>query len=371
MKFNTYKGKTIEVTKKEIEFLYWEKKLSINQIAKKLDICVSVLQKRMVKEDISRRESKKRDLEKPSKNTLRKLYYKDKFTLEKIAGKLDVATSTVFRWMKEYDISTIKMKYKKYSFSGDLNEKAYILGMSYGDLHVCRHSKQIAVQLTTTHPSMIKLFYKMFEKYGTPKKYPKYNKTTERYEWALYVLLDKSFEFLLSTKLSDIEKEQFKYFLAGFFDSEGCLHIYNNHGFIGLTFLVYNNDKKIIDYILENLKKDNFKPKLRKMFKKGIKTTNNYYRGNDLWSISLHTNNEVKRILEVTPIQHEEKINKTKIASNIVPNKKWKNIVDEVTSLRNQIKEEVKTCTLEAANEWIKRQGEQNERSNVLQKTES
>lgn len=334
----------LEKYKKKIKFLYYEKGLSLKNIAKEIRVCPATIRNNMVTWKMPRRKTRKRNLIKPTKKELEDLYITKKLSMEKISKILGVALSTVFRWLNGYKIPIRRFKYKKYDFFEDPKEKAYIFGLAVGDLYVCKHCKQILVELSTTHPAMADLFYSTFQKYGKVKKYLKYNKITKRYGWRLYVHLNNSFNFML-LKDFDIDNEYFYDFLAGFFDAEGCLHIYNNHGYIGLTALIYNSNKELLEVIKKRLKKDGFHPRFSRFFKKGKKITNNYFLKNDLWTIRLHTNKEVLSLINLTPIKHKEKINKLKIAKSMKTNDKWDKISIQVKNLRESIKKGVKEYT--------------------------
>jgi len=274
------------------------------------------------------------------KKIFRELYVDKKLPMERIAEMLGVAPSLIFHWLHHFNIPIRRLKYKKYDFSRDPKEKAYILGLVAGDLYTHKHGRQIAVELTTTHPAMMDLFYSVFGKYGTPTKRIKYNRITGRYEWVGYVLLNNSFEFVLSEEF-DIDNEYFYHFLAGFFDSEGCFYIYNNHGYIGLAALIYNSDKKLLGIIKKRLEKDGFHPKFSKYFEKNEKTSNGYFRKEDLWAIRMHTNKEVLTLMNNMPIKHREKLNRLQIVSSTNSNK-WEEALEQVNKLRIDIKREVK-----------------------------
>jgi hypothetical protein len=268
------------------------------------------------------------------------LYVNKRFPMERISEILGVSISTVFKWLYFFNIPIRRYKYKKYDFSGNPKEKAYILGLVAGDICAYKHYRQIVAELTTTHPAMMNLFHSVFKEYSTPTKRVKYNKITGRYERVGYVLLNNSFEFMLS-KNFDIDNEYFYYFLAGFFDSEGCIHVYNNHGYIGASILMYNSNKKLLEIIKKRLEKDGFHPKFYRFFKKGEKTTNNYIRGNDLWTVAMYTIKEILTLMSRMPIKHKEKIDKIKIVSSSNSNK-WELIADQVNDLKMKIKKEVK-----------------------------
>ncbi len=348
----------LENYKEKIKAMYWDKKLSLKKTAKEIGVSAGLIRKNMVSWNIKRRASRKRELKKPNKKEIERLYLNNNLGIEGIRKSLDVGLTTFYRWLKEENIKpSRRFKYQKLNFSGDPKEKAYILGLVNGDIHARKHYRQILAELTTTHPTMMDLFFSVFEKYGTPKKYSKYNKITGRYEWKVYVLLNNSFEFML-TKDLDMDNEYFYNFLAGFFDCEGCLYVYNNHSYVGLRLLVYNCNKKLLEIIKRRLGKDRFDAKLNQFFKQGQKTTNNYYRGKDLWAVTLDTNKEVLSLMNRIPIKHKEKIDKLKIANSSI-NKRWSEISNQVVNLKSSIKQEV--------NEFIRPKGpNQNERNIVL-----
>jgi hypothetical protein len=313
----------------------------------------------MIGWNFPRRESKKRYVIKPAKQELEELYLNKHFCMEKIANNLGVSSTIVWKWIREYNIPIRKFKYPKFDFSGNPNKKAYIKGLAWGDFHVHKHCRQIAVEISTTHPAMIELFFGTFKNYGTPTKRIKHNKKFNRYGWRGDVYLNKSFDFLLS-KDYDLDNNYFYDFLAGFFDAEGTLYVYDNHGFIGLSLLIYNSDKKLLEIFKNRLEKDGFHPKLTLFSKRGTKNSDNYYQGIDLFALRLHTNKEVLDLLNKMPIKHREKIEKKKIAFSINRFNKWSEIEGQVSFLRNNIEEEVKNF-INPTN------FQKNERSSILQ----
>lgn len=343
----------LEPYKEKIEEDY-NQGLSLAKIAKEIKVSAGLIRKNMVLWNMNRRASRKRNLIKPSKKELEKDYYnKDKSIID-ILKKFNTGMTTLFRWLKEYKINPVRrFKYEKTNFSGDLREKAYIQGLVAGDIHARKHGRQILAELTSTHPAMTDLFYFIFEKYGAPKKYLKHNKIIGRNEWKAYVFLDNSFSFMLSNKY-DIN-EEFYDFLAGFFDCEGCLYIYNNHNKIGLTWLVYNSDKELLKKIKQRLEKEGFHPKINKYFEKGQDTTQNYKRGVDLWAVGIYSREEVIKLMNILPIKHREKIEKFEIVKNL-SNKNWESVSERLADFKNKLKLEVQ--------EFIKPM--KNERSTIL-----
>lgn len=332
---------SLESRKGEIEHLYWNEEHSLVKIAKELGVSAGLIRKNMVLWRIDRRATRKRELIKPYKEELEKAYQDKDKSVKDILKQFDVGMVTLFRWLKEYKINpSRRWKYDKTSFFGDEKERAYILGLVAGDIHARKHNRQILAELTTTHPAMIELFYSVFSKYGTPKKYIKHNKKIGRNEWRAYVLLDNSFEFMLSENY-DIEKN-FYSFLAGFFDCEGCFFVYkNNGGNIGISFLVYNSDKELLERIKQILEREGFHPKLNRYHRAGRTTKEGYISKVDLWGVGLHSKEEVIRLMSTLPIKHREKIEKFEIVKS-VKNWKWETISAKLADFKSKLKFEVR-----------------------------
>lgn len=344
----------LESYKEKIKELYCNEKISLVKIAKEIGVSAGTLRKNMILWGIDRRSTTKRELNKPNKEELERLYLDKEQDINKVVKKLDVDPTTLFRWLKEYKITPARRwKHDKANFSGNGGEKAYIWGLVAGDIHARRHNRQVLAELTTTHPAMIDLFFSVFGKYGTPKKYLKHNKITGRNEWKEYVLLDNSFNFVLLDDY-ELDDENFYHFLAGFFDCEGCFYAYHNSGKVRLSWLLYNSDKELLERIKKRLEKDGFHPKLNKYFKKGEKTTQNYFRGVDLWALCLYSKEEAIQLMGKIPIKHREKIEKFEIIKS-ASDDKWITVSERLADFKNKLKLEVK--------EFIK---PQNERSTIL-----
>lgn len=189
-----------------------------------------------------------------------------------------------------YDrLSRTLTKYPKVPFSGNLKEKAYIIGLRYGDLSVQKHGRNLRISTASTHPDMIKLFESVFCSYGKVGKYPKYNNGTDRYYWSTYCDLDQSFGFLLTKKDSIpmwiLENNDYFFsFLSGYFDAEGCLSLYvDPKGNSNVQFIIKTCDKGVLEGILNNLHKLGFEINIRLVKKAdGVSYNRDYwYLGTD------------------------------------------------------------------------------------------
>lgn len=165
---------------------------------------------------------------------LRKLYEQQHLSLRAIARQKGCHSETVRQYLVLYDIerrsvSEAKIKYPRSSFSGNLVEKAYLLGFRAGDLYVqlanfSPTTQTIIVACTSTMSEQVKLFRSLFETYGHVSQYYSSGQSFV----ACY--LDRSFDFLLDKedRVPDwIVADQccFASYLAGYIDAEGCIQV--------------------------------------------------------------------------------------------------------------------------------------------------
>src|SRR3989441_10327672 len=107
-------------------------------------------------------------------------------SLKQIAGE-EFSPVTVFLHLRKRGITLrekveaqIKAvtKYARFPFSGEIVEKAYLLGFAWGDLHVSRHGRAIRIKTSTTHPALIELINSCFGRYGQVTQFPREAKLT-------------------------------------------------------------------------------------------------------------------------------------------------------------------------------------------------
>ena len=140
-------------------------------------------------------------------------------------------------------------KYEKKPFNGDGVEKAYLMGLRYGDLDSVRHGRAVRVRVSTTHPAMAELFESLFSPHGHVHWYPREAEFTS-YEWSIECDLDSSFGFLL--KKSNIEElrklsdPEFIAFTAGFFDAEGSIFLHEKSSGFAPEANIANTDEAIL-----------------------------------------------------------------------------------------------------------------------------
>lgn len=291
-----------------------------------------------------------------SKKELENLYWNRGISTRKIAAVIGRSNRHVINLMKYYGIprreridAVIKgcKKYEKMSFSGDLREKAYMMGLSFADFRRRPHGYQIEVTVSTTHPALSAVFKEIFSKYSPIRERPYYNKKTGKYSWSLECQLHPSFDFLLHDKVVPgwIEQDDsyFLNFFAGYFDGEGTISISKNSPrCVAFILRIASEDKDILTSIYEWLKKAHFRPSLIKVRNKGdrIKFYDTYVRcSNDHWALRLKRKDDVLRLLSVLPLRHTERIRKGECMLKLKEfvyqkdvNHHWKMLKDEINS---------------------------------------
>ena len=253
----------IKIPKSKLENLYLKKKLTMSEIAKKLNYDRSIISRELKRHKIPlHSHSAVRKLvankTKIKKSLLTELYWKQHLTPKEIGRKLNRHPETIRRLMREYGLKRrsrgeISTRYLKSNFSGDLEEKAYLIGFRTGDLRVYLSKNLIIVDCTSTKSEQLKFFRDLFKKYGhiwvgTRKKDGNRN---------FLVRLNHTFDFLLPKK-DNIPKwvrentNYFLSFLAGYTDAEGCIRI-NKENIANFALSSY--DKNILKQICKQLLK--------------------------------------------------------------------------------------------------------------------
>jgi len=205
-------------------------------------------------------------------------------------------------------------KYERLPFSGDPIEKAYLMGLRYGDLHVVRHGRAIRVRVSTTHPAMAELFDAMFSPYGHVLLYPRKAKLSG-YEWSLECDLDSGFRFLLAKpsvhELEALPENTLIAFLAGLFDAEGSIILHDKRGRYNPEVSFTNTDDSLLQFVSASMRAMGFDFKLRWLAQKNDRQgiTGNGRRG----ILTLWKFRDVQRILRTLPLRHQEKVEKSKL----------------------------------------------------------
>jgi predicted transcriptional regulator len=195
---------------------------------------------------------------------LKQLYFEEKLTQDEIAERLGCSKAAIQRRMYKYNIQSrngseanlLKRGSHRADFDGDDCLKAYMLGFCKGDVHVWvrdKGSETIRLMTNTTKGEQRDLFVSLFEPYG----HIYVNDDKKYIHLAAYV--NMTFSFLLDEKdhipewvIAD--EEVFFAFFAGYCDAEANIGVYNGYAVLKLD----SCDKNIIFSCHEMLAKVDF-----------------------------------------------------------------------------------------------------------------
>lgn len=278
--------------------------------------------------------------------------YQDGESLKQIAGdEVDPVTvwnhlrsrGVVLRDRVEAQIKAV-MKYERCPFSGDRLERAYLMGLRYGDLHVVKHGRAIRVRVSTTHPAMADLFEGSFSPYGKVHRYPRKAKLTG-FEWTLECDLDESFFFLLrKADLSDLESlplDELTAFLSGLFDAEGSVYLHNKRGRYNPELFFSNTDAMLVDFVSRSMARLGFQTKVG--WRHQDEDRNGVFGSSRIARVGLWRFEEVKKMLRVLGLRRPEKLEKAKIILRMkygVNDDEYRKLVDIWHELISKIREE-------------------------------
>jgi hypothetical protein len=199
---------------------------------------------------------------------LEKLHRDEMLSLNDISSLIGNKTSGYVSWlMKQLGIKAIgfeesrlrsirrkRRKYERKAFCGSDKEKAYLLGLTHGDLSVTQPWKNvIKVTTSTTHPATAKLFFELFGGYGHVSCFPRFKEDTGTYEWNLSVYLDVSFSFLLQDRVyfwKNSTRDELYSYLSGLLDADGSIVVTRDRaGKVTLFLDYYNSDIEFLNMI--------------------------------------------------------------------------------------------------------------------------
>jgi len=288
------------------------------------------------------------------------LHWIDGLSTYEMAELLGKSQFTIRYWLGKHGIARRSIseaieKYPKKSFSGNPEEKAYMVGLRAGDLHIYKIYNNIVCQTTTSHPAMRRLIRRIYGVYGHYHEYPLFVKKANQYEWRVKSYLDsESFGFLLK-KPVEVTRNHFYPFLAGYIDAEGVWDISKSGGYLKKRFSLKTTDYKLLEQIKQMLEKEGYHPTFRPT--EQSKSSYSFGSGKQMYAVRLNRQNEVvslaERILPYT--QHEEKIDRIKLVLEFKSEKYWVNVKHKVIALRKKINKERDECVEKAEEEHKKR----------------
>lgn len=310
--------------------LYWEKGLALPKIGKCLGLASRTVNIRMKECGIP--------LRKPgvlgpnvARIELKKLYIKKRMSSRKIAKIYKCAYSTIDRKIREFGfpIQTLAAAHiftHRANFSGSIEEKAYLIGFSIGDLRVrkiYKNSETIHIDCGSTKPEQISLIKRLFKKYG--KVWISKPKTNGKIQ--IEVSVNQSFSFLLPKySLFPIwamkRQKIFLNILAGFIDAEGCFFLSKDKS--RATFSLGNYNRLLLEQINLKLKGDGFSTRLFLGVKKGYRGKDGYAHRQDYWILSIQRKSDIYRFANlVMPfLKHNDRI---RCAKKVLKNIDYRN----------------------------------------------
>jgi hypothetical protein len=251
-----------------------------------------------------------------TKKFLEKVYLKQKLSTWGIEKKYGVSRSTVFTALKRFDIPTRTIAqshilYPRNNFSGDLLEKAYLIGFALGDLRVRNHNKKlsetISIACGSTKQAQIDLIESLFTSYGRVW----IGQKNQRGVINIEAFVNKSFDFLLPAERDyqwcSLRKKHFFAFLAGFTDAEGSFFISDGKAFI--TWGNYN--LVVLQFIHAQLISHGIiVPKIYSDKLKGTYDTHGYIRNGTYCHISICRKTEITKTLKMLKpyLKHADKL---------------------------------------------------------------
>lgn len=305
----------------ELKYLYLKKQFSLLKIGKLLGYSSRTIAIRAKECKISLRRP---GLIPPkiSDQALKHLYLQKRMSSRKIAKIYKCAYSYIDSRIKKLGIprrtlADAHIVSKRLNFSGDLTEKAYLIGFRIGDLRsrkMYKNSETILVDCGSTKEEQIKLIKRLFGKYGrvwTSK--PKFNGKIQ-----IECSLNKSFSFLLRryvkfpSWVAAEGNEAILSAIAGFSDAEGGFFI--GRGGKYSLFSIGNYNLIILKQIRNWLISFGLKPRLFMGVRKGYKGRDGYSHKEDYWILSVHRKRDLlsftKKILPY--LRHRDKIKSAK-----------------------------------------------------------
>lgn len=324
----------LTIPKLELKELYLNQGLTTYQIADKFDCCQATIWKRIHEYGIKTRFPWNAvDI---SKQELQHFYLQRKLSTWEIEKRYGYCRGTIHRKLGEFGIPTRNIAnshflFPRRNFSGDLSEKAYLIGFSMGDLNVTKRGPQsetTVLKCGTTQKAQISLFKKLFSHYGKVWE----GKITKTGRINIQANLNLTFSFLLKKRrLADKwiirNKKHFFAFLAGFSDAEGSFFITKGMG----NFAIGNYNLRLLQQIKATLIRFGIEiPKISVHRSKGVMNINGYIWNSDYYT--LHCSKKkflLKLISSLKPfIKHSKKIDDMKKVNNNIKdrNKLYGNI---------------------------------------------
>lgn len=257
-----------------------------------------------------------------TRESLEELYINKHLSTWKIAKILGCARSTVYAKAILFKIpvrtrAESHVIYPRKEFSGNLVEKAYLIGFRVGDLRVrkfYKNSETIKIDCGSTKQEQIDLINSLFSSYGRVW----ISKPNQRGVIQIESFLNTSFSFLLPkdpAKWIFRRKKYFFGFLAGFTDAEGSIFISRKQK--QAIYALGNYNLPLLKTIKFYLNKYNMKTHELKCSKRqGLLASHGYRYNHDYWTLTISRKTDLIRLFNLIGpnLKHKNKIEQIKKA---------------------------------------------------------
>lgn len=275
--------------KAELERLYTTEGLSTYSIATKWNCDPKTIYTSLLRYNIPTRPRK---VVRIKANILSDLYSSGKSMAD--IGKLyDICPAAVHRKIHQSKILPrnqweSNIKYTRHDFSGNPEEKAYLIGFRIGDLNVRTRpdlSSGIGVKSGTTKLVQLQLMEQLFGQYGHIWISGPHGNGAYQFE----TKLNRSFEFLLP-KHKEIplwimqSKDSFWNFVAGYTDAEGNIGVYSTRA----KFRLRSYDRPILSQINAGFVKAGIHALIKLETKAGISRSGKTKLNHDCWGVTVN-----------------------------------------------------------------------------------
>ncbi|MFH1229659.1 MAG: hypothetical protein V1678_04530 [Candidatus Aenigmatarchaeota archaeon] len=276
-----------------------------------------------------------------------RLYTQENLSLKKLAKRFISNKKTIHKILEEGGIKIrtndeaiilANRRHNRIPFDGNQYEKAYMTGLTHGDITPLMKSK-FTLRLTsgTTRLSFVDLFRDTFERYGPIYVYA--DKKSAGNSLRLTVDLDTTFRFLLDSEVKLNRNNSFSY-VAGLVDSDGSIFIRKSGKYFQYVFRIYNEDLPMLTIVKNILEMNGFMSNLQLFSKKGERRlygNKSIVYNNDYYAVEITKRDDVLKLLSKLPLRHKERVS-WKEKMKLIHEKKliyWNDIEKDVLSLRN------------------------------------
>ncbi len=328
-----------------------------------LKISFEAIRKRLIKDGVKLRTSKEATLlfyrKSMPVNEIIVQYSEYKKSIRNLSREFKMTRQTIKKVLSEKDIlirgnddaiRLSNLKHRRQDIS-DIYEKAYMTGLTIGDLGVKKKSKYtLRLATNSTHKTFIDLLSNVFSKYGKVHIYPSFDGIS--FQWSFYIDVELNyFDFLLEAKSSNlipkvVDKNNFMYFLAGLIDSDGSLLFKKTNNNFQLAIRIFSQNAALLQNIKQILSSHGITSGISKTFKAGRTTIfkgKKFVYNKDYYTLEISKRSDVIKLIGFIPLKHPEKISKKLLFLQI--EKKglttWDGIKNEVIEIRNDINEEL------------------------------